>query len=158
MLIKAIWKEHFKTMLPIKLSFSKFNVSSALVNYRKLPIALTFMVILYIMSVTLKSKISKCIQKNIFDFDVLICIQKPMACITSSIDLLYLIKTTSWCSWVIFIKENLILLICPFCFNIRLSNCLQLRERSSILLVVLEILRNFAPMLPQNILLGTSDQ
>ena len=74
MLIKAIWKEHFKTMLPIKLSFSKFNVSSALVNYRKLPIALTFMVILYIMSVTLKSKISKCIQKNIFDFDVLICI------------------------------------------------------------------------------------
>ena len=64
-----------------------------------------------------------------------------MACITSSIDLLYLIKT-SRCRWIIFIKENLILLICPFCFNIRLNNCLQLRVRSSILLVALEILRN----------------
>ena len=31
-----------------------------------------------------------------------------MACITSSIDLLYLIKT-SWCRWIISIKENLIL-------------------------------------------------
>ena len=68
-----------------------------------------------------------------------------MACITSSIDLLYLIKT-SWCRWIIFIKENLILLICPFCFNIRLNNCLQLRVRSSILLVALEILRNSAPI------------
>ena len=77
------------------------------------------------------------------DFHILICIQKPMACITSSIDLLYLIKT-SWCRWIIFIKENLILLICPFCFNIRLNNCLQLRVRSSILLVALEILRNSA--------------
>ena len=57
-----------------------------------------------------------------------------MACITSSIDLLYLIKT-SWCRWITFIKENLILLICPFCFNIRLNNCLQLRVRSSILFV-----------------------
>ena len=28
-----------------------------------------------------------------------------MACITSSIDLLYLIKT-SWCRWIFFIKEN----------------------------------------------------
>ena len=61
-----------------------------------------------------------------------------MACITSSIDLLYLIKL-SWCRWIIFIKENLILLICPFCFNIQLNNCLQLRVRSSILLVALEI-------------------
>ena len=43
-----------------------------------------------------------------------------MACITSSIDLSYLIKT-SWCRWITFIKENLILLICPFCFNIRLG-------------------------------------
>ena len=42
-----------------------------------------------------------------------------MACITSTTDLLYLIKT-SWCRWIILIKENLILLICPFCFNIRL--------------------------------------
>ena len=67
-----------------------------------------------------------------------------MACITSSIDLLYL-KKTSRCRWIIFIKENLILLICPFCFNIRLNNCLQLRVRSSILLVALEILRNSAP-------------
>ena len=39
-----------------------------------------------------------------------------MACINSSIDLLYLIKT-SCCRWIIFIKENLILLICPFYFN-----------------------------------------
>ena len=78
------------------------------------------------------------------DFDVLILM---LACITSSIDLLYLIKT-SWCRWIIFIKENLILLICPFCFNIQLNNCLQLRERSSILLVALEILRNSAPLLP----------
>ena len=39
-----------------------------------------------------------------------------MACISSSIDLLYLIKT-SWCRCIIFIKENLILLIWPFCFN-----------------------------------------
>ena len=42
-----------------------------------------------------------------------------MACITCSIDLLYLIKT-SRCHWIIFIKENLILLICPSCFNIQL--------------------------------------
>ena len=70
-----------------------------------------------------------------------------MGCITSSIDLLYLIKT-SWCRWIIFIKENSILLICPFCFNIRLNNCLQLRVRSSILLVALEILRNSAQMFP----------
>ena len=48
--------------------------------------------------------------------------------------------------WIIFIKENLILLICPFCYNIRLNNCLQLKVRSSILLVVLEILRNSAPI------------
>ena len=64
-----------------------------------------------------------------------------MACITSSTDLLYLLKT-SWCRWIIFIKGNLILLICSFCFNIRLNNCLQLRVRSSILLVSLEILRD----------------
>ena len=50
--------------------------------------------------------------------------------------------------FIIFIKENLILLICSFCFNIRLNNCLQARERSSILLVALEILRSSAPMLP----------
>ena len=65
-----------------------------------------------------------------------------MACITSSIDLLYLIKT-SWCRWIIFIKENLILLICPFCFNIRLNNCLQLRVRSSILLGALEYIHTY---------------
>ena len=81
------------------------------------------------------------------DFDVFICIKKPMACITSSTDLLYFIKT-SWCHWIIFIKENLILLIYPCCFNIQLNNCLQLRVRSSVLLVALEILRNSAPMLP----------
>ena len=74
-----------------------------------------------------------------------------MACITSSADLSYLIKT-SWCRWIIFITENLILFISPFYFNI------QLRERSSILLVALEILRNFAPTLPQKILLGTLEQ
>ena len=79
-------------------------------------------------------------------FDVLISIYKPMACITSSTDVLYLIKT-SWCHWIIFIKENLILLICPFCFNIRLKNCPQLRARSSIPLVALEILRNPASFL-----------
>ena len=66
------------------------------------------------------------------DFDVLICIYIRIACITSSIDLLYLIRT-SWLRWIIFTKENLILLICPFCFNIRLDNCLQVRQRSSIL-------------------------
>lgn len=68
--------------------------------------------------------------------DDLICIQTPMACISSSVHLLYLIKTP-WCRWVIFIKGNLILLICPFCFNIQLNNCLQLRDRSSIILVAL---------------------
>ena len=36
-----------------------------------------------------------------------------MASITSLIDLLYWMKT-SWCRWIIFIKENLILLICHF--------------------------------------------
>ena len=51
-----------------------------------------------------------------------------MACITSSIDLLYLIKT-SRCRWIIFIKENLILLICPFCFNIRLNNCFTITSK-----------------------------
>ena len=61
-----------------------------------------------------------------------------MACITSSIDLLHLIKTSCY-RWIIFIKENLILLLCPFCFNIPLSNCLQVRKRSSILLVALEV-------------------
>ena len=80
-------------------------------------------------------------------FYVLICIKKPMACITSSIDLLYLTKT-SWCRCIIFIKEYLILLICPFYFTIRLKNCLQVREGTSILLAALEILRNSAPMLP----------
>ena len=63
-----------------------------------------------------------------------------MAGITSSIDLLHLIKT-SWHHWIIFIKENLILFFCIFCFNIQLNNCLQLQERFSILLVALEILR-----------------
>ena len=80
-----------------------------------------------------------------------------MASIISSIDLLYLIKT-SWCRSVIFIKENLILFICPFCFNIRLNNCLQVREKSSNLLVALEILRNSAPILPYNILIGTLEE
>ena len=48
---------------------------------------------------------------------VLVCILKwPMACITLSIDFLYLGKT-SWCCWIIFIKENLIVLICPFYLN-----------------------------------------
>ena len=47
---------------------------------------------------------------------------------------LYLTKT-SWCRFIIFIEESLILLVYPFCFNIRLNKCLQLRERSSILLV-----------------------
>ena len=70
-----------------------------------------------------------------------------MACITSSVDLLSLIKTF-WCHWIIFIKENFIFLICPFCFNIRPNNCFQLQVRSSVLLVALEILRNSAPMLP----------
>ena len=53
------------------------------------------------------------------DFGALICILKPMTCITCSIDLLYLIKT-SRCRWVIFVKEILILHICPSCFNIQL--------------------------------------
>ena len=71
-----------------------------------------------------------------------------MACITSSIDLLYLIKT-SLCHWIIFIKENLILVICSFHFNnTQLNNYLQVQERSSILPVVLAILRNSTQMLP----------
>ena len=70
-----------------------------------------------------------------------------MANIISSIDLLCLVKT-SWCRWIIFIQENLIPLICPLCFNIRLSNCLQVRQRSSILLVAIEMLRNSATMPP----------
>ena len=49
--------------------------------------------------------------------------------------------------WIIFIKEILILLICPFCFNIRLNNSLQVRERSLVLLVPLKSPRNTAPML-----------
>ena len=49
-----------------------------------------------------------------------------MAHITSSIDLLYSLKP--WCCWIIFIKKNLILLVCPFCFNIQINNCLQVRE------------------------------
>ena len=49
--------------------------------------------------------------------------------------------------WIIFIKESLILLICPFCFNIRLNNSLQVRERSLVLLVPLKSPRNTAPML-----------
>ena len=53
------------------------------------------------------------------DFGALIRILKPMTCITFSIDLLYLIKT-SRCRWVIFIQEILILLIWPSCFNIQL--------------------------------------
>ena len=60
-----------------------------------------------------------------------------------SIDLLYLIKT-SWCRLIIFIKENLIHLIYPFCFNIRLNNCLQVQGRSSILLVA----KKFCPKAP----------
>ena len=60
--------------------------------------------------------------------------------IMSSISLLYLIKT-SWCRWIIYFKEKLIL-ICPFCFNMRLKNCLLVQERSSILLVALEILKS----------------
>ena len=64
----------------------------------------------------------KCIERNMLDFDVLYCIQKPMACVTSSIDLLYLIKT-SQCRWIILMKENVILFIWLFCFNIRLNNC-----------------------------------
>ena len=80
-----------------------------------------------------------------------------MASITSSIDLLYLIKT-SWCRWIIVIEESLILLVCPFSFNILLYTCLQVRERYSILLVALEILINSAPMLLENILLGILEQ
>ena len=76
-----------------------------------------------------------------------------MACITFPADLLYLVKT-SWCRWIVFIIESLILLICSFFFNILLNSCLQVRKRSSILLVALEILRNSAPILAQNILLG----
>ena len=57
-----------------------------------------------------------------------------------------------------FFKENTILLICQFCFNIRLYNYLQVQERCSTLLVALEILRNSAPMLPKNILLRTLHQ
>ena len=41
-----------------------------------------------------------------------------------------------------YIKENLILFICTFCFNIRFKNCLKVQERSSILLTVLETTRN----------------
>ena len=66
-------------------------------------------------SIKTRKMCKKCIQKNILDFDVLICIQKSMACITSSTDLLYLIKT-SWCRQIIFFEENLILFICPFCY------------------------------------------
>ena len=51
-----------------------------------------------------------------------------MACITSLIDLLYLIKI-SWCHWIVVIRGNFILLICPFCFNIQLNNYLQARKR-----------------------------
>ena len=53
---------------------------------------------------------------------------------------------------------EMILRICLFYFNIQLNNCLQVQERSSILLVALEILRNSAPMLPQNILLETLEK
>ena len=102
-------------------------------------------------------KICKISKRKMLDFDVLICIYKPMAYITSSTDLSYLIKT-SWCRWIIFIKKILVLLICPFCFNIRLNNYLKLRVKPSILLVALEILRNAAPLLPQNILLGILEQ
>ena len=70
-----------------------------------------------------------------------------MAFITSSVDLLYLVKT-SWCCWIIFIKENLMFLIRPFCFNIQ----------SSIVLVALKILSNSGPVLPYNILLGILEQ
>ena len=90
-------------------------------------------------------KIYRNVQKNISDFEVLIFIQKPMGCITSSADVLFLIKTF-WCRWIIFIKENLILLICPFSsfahFSIRRNNCLQLQKKYSVLLVALEILRH----------------
>ena len=41
-----------------------------------------------------------------------------MACIISSIDLLYLMETY-WFRWIIFNKGNFILLICPFYFSIR---------------------------------------
>ena len=54
---------------------------------------------------------------------------------------------TPWCLWITFIKESQILLICPFSLNIRLNNCLQLWERSSILIAALQILRNPVPML-----------
>ena len=73
--------------------------------------------------------------------------KKQKVCITSSVDLLYLMKTY-WCRWIIFIMENLILLVCLFYFNIWLNNCLEVRERSSILLVALEILWNSALMFP----------
>ena len=43
-----------------------------------------------------------------------------MACIISSIDLLYLMETY-WFRWIIFNKGNFILLICPFYFSIRHS-------------------------------------
>ena len=79
-----------------------------------------------------------------------------MALITSSNNLLYLMKT-SWCDWIILIKENFIV-IRSFCFNIQLIDCLQVQEKYPILLFAQKILRNSAPILPENILLGILEQ
>ena len=61
-----------------------------------------------------------------------------MACIISSIDLLYLMETY-WFRWII-----LFFLFAHF----TLAFDIQERERSSVLLIALEILRNSAPVLP----------
>lgn len=39
---------------------------------------------------------------------------ETMPCITSSIDLLIDLMKSSWCRWIIFIKENMIPLICTY--------------------------------------------
>ena len=72
-------------------------------------------------------KICKMYTGKYVRFWSVICILKPMVCITSLTDLLYLIRTS--CRWIILIKKNLFLHIWPFCFTIRLHNCLQLCTR-----------------------------
>ena len=70
------------------------------------------------------------------DFDLLICIYKPVLhhflnCVVMFNRIFFL------CHWIFFIKENLILLIFPFCFNIPLNDCSEVHVRSAILLVSL---------------------
>ena len=55
-------------------------------------------------SIKLCKMCTKRMQENMLDFHFLIYIQKPIACITSSMDLLYLTKT-SWCCWIILLRK-----------------------------------------------------